>query len=222
MTNRILPLLAAGLMGLSAQAQDANWSGFHTGLTLGHSQYTTAWRDEGYDWYGGTLKGTKKAFLPAIHVGYDWQFGATVVGVELDHSFASANMVTHYNTTVVNPVPDVVRTDKAKGLTTLRGRFGVAKGNTLFFLTAGFGKVKADHTWIENGDVPDSWPTFSNTKAGFVSGLGLEHRLNTRFSVRVELQNFRSQETVSVNPNQYGMHVSDSFNTVRVGGSFHF
>jgi outer membrane immunogenic protein len=158
---------------------------------------------------------------PSIQIGFDWQAGATVYGVELDHTFASIKKETIYDTPVGDPV-SVYRTDELKSMTLLKGRMGLAFGNGLFFATAGVGKTKVDHTWIEVGDPNDSWPTFSNDHTAFVYGFGMEHRITPLLGVKAEFLKVSTPTTSSVNVDRYPMEVNEDVTTFRVGVNFHF
>lgn len=221
MNKTLITLLSLGLAAGAAQAQEAKWAGFHAGLSLGQTTYTATWTDTAYDWYGGSLSHPKRKMTPSIQVGFDWQTGATVFGVELDHTFASMKREVVYSTRVGDPV-DVLKTDELKSMTLLKGRMGLSYGNGLGYVVGGLGKVKANHTWIETGDPNDSWPTFSNDHTAFVWGFGMEHRVSTLLSIRAEYLKVNVPETSSVNVNRYPMEVGEDVSTFRVGASFHF
>ena len=217
----LIALLAVGMFGTAAQAQAPTWSGFKAGIALGAANYTNTWTDTDFDWYGGSLSYSKRKLTPAIHVGWDTQSGSVVYGVELDHSFNSAKRDVIYDTPIGNTIR-VRKNDELKSVTTLRGRMGLAVGNALVYTTAGFAKVKADHTWTETGDPTDSWPTFHNDHTGFVYGFGIEHRLNQMFSLRAEYQHVNIPETKSTNVKGYTMEVGEEVSTFAFGASFHF
>ncbi len=221
MKKPLITLLAVGLVSAAAQAQAPTWSGFKAGLTLGATNYTNTWTDTDYDWFGGSLSYSKRKLTPAIHVGWDTQVGSTVYGVELDQSFNSAKREVIYDTPIGNTLR-VRKTDELKSVTTLRGRMGLAMGNALIYTTAGFAKVKADHTWTETGDPNDSWPTFHNDHTGFVYGFGVEHRVNQMFSLRAEYQHVNIPETKSTNNKGFTMEVGEDVSTFAFGASFHF
>ncbi len=216
MKNALIPLLAVGLATSAAQAQaPASWNGFHAGVSLAAVNYTTTWTDTEFDWYGGSLSYPKRKLAPSVHVGWDTQSGPAVYGVELDYRFDSSKRVEFYSNRVT-------KTDELKSEATLRGRMGLATGNALFYVTAGFAKAKADHTWIEAGDPNDSWPTFSNSHTGFVYGLGVEHRLSQLVSLRAEYLHVNIPETVSTNNDGFPMEVGEDVNSFSFGASFHF
>lgn len=220
--KQIISLVTLGLAATAAQAQTLTWTGFKAGLSLGQVEHTATWRDTSYDWFGGSMQFSKRVLAPALHVGYDRQVDTLVYGVELDHTFASAKATTVYNTGVNVTTPDILVTNELKSVTTLRGRVGVATGHSLVYLTAGFAKATADHTWIEVGDPNDSWPTFSNTRISLVTGLGLEHKINRKFSLRAEMLRMSQPEERSVNVNTYAMDVNNTVNTFRVGFTYNF
>jgi outer membrane immunogenic protein len=221
MKKQLITLLVLGLVGSVAQASES-WDGFKAGLTFGSTNYTATWTDTSYGYYGGSLSHPKRAITPSIHAGWDHQMGSIVYGAELDYTSASVKREVLYATRVNNPTPNVWKTDDLKSVSTLRGRMGLVVDGALVYVTAGFAKVSANHTFTDVGDVPHSWPTFSNSHTGFAYGLGVEHRVNKMFSVRAEYQHVDVPEVVSVNPSYCLMEVGDAVSTFRVGASFHF
>jgi opacity protein-like surface antigen len=219
--KQFITLATLALVGGAAQAQAPTFSGFKLGLSLGQLEHTASWRDTAYDWYGGSMQFTKRKVAPALHVGYDRQVDTFVYGVELDHTFASAKSSTWYDTRITGTTPTVVVDNELKSVTTLRGRMGVANGSSLIYLTAGVAKAKVNHVWTENGDPNDSW-NFSNNRLGYVTGVGLEHKINGKFSFRAEMLRTTQPEERSVNANDYMMDVNNTINTFRVGFTYNF
>jgi opacity protein-like surface antigen len=220
MKKQITAVLTFGLVAMAGQAQ-TKWTGFKAGATLGSTRYEAVWTDTSYDWFGGNLSHPKRVFTPGIHGGYDFQMGSVVYGAEVDFTHVGAKQEVAYSTQIGDPA-DVVKTDELKYVATLRGRMGLIVGDGLVYATAGLAKVKAEHTWVEDGDVDDSWPRFSNGHMGFVWGFGLEHRLNKMISVRAEYQHVDVPAAKLDNLNGYYMEVSELVSSFRVGASFHF
>jgi outer membrane immunogenic protein len=105
-------------------------------------------------------------------VGYNWQFGSWVVGVDADFQGSSGS---GYLTCVNLCGADATTIDqKLSWFSTVRGRLGYALGPALFYGTAGgaFGEVK------ENIAQPQAASaSFSHSQSGFAVGGGIENKL---------------------------------------------
>lgn len=105
------------------------------------------------------------SFHGGVHLGYNWQAGAFVYGVEGSVSFA----------------------DEIDYLASVRGRLGVAAGNWLFYGTGGVAFIGTDTT----GKITDQYGTgfrydTSDDQTGYVVGGGVEVKLTNNLSVGVE------------------------------------
>jgi outer membrane immunogenic protein len=104
-----------------------------------------------------------------VHVGYNWQSGASVMGVEGDVSFA----------------------DGFDYLASLRARLGYAEGNLLIYLTGGIafaGFDAQDVTVNKKWGNPKSFTLHGDDESlvGFVVGAGAEYKLRPNVSVGLE------------------------------------
>ncbi len=145
-----------------------NWAGFFVGGTFGagigrnDSRFTVpATSAEAFflsprGWDGGGI------------VGYNWQFGSWVVGVDGDFQGSTGN---GYLTGLAD---GTVIDQKLSWFSTVRGRLGYGVGDALFYATGGaaFGEVKESITQ------PAAAGTFSHTKSGFAVGGGIENKLD--------------------------------------------
>jgi outer membrane immunogenic protein len=147
--------------------------------------------------------------IGGVHVGYNWQRGAAVYGIEADVSFA----------------------DEIDYLASLRARLGYASGNFLIYATAGVAlaqfdndplKVKIGNTSysIDSGD--------DDAQIGFVVGGGVEYKLRPNWSVGLEglyyvFDDESSEDTVKHNYRKYKVSQEDDndFWVVRARMSYH-
>ena len=106
------------------------------------------------------------SFLGGAHLGYNWQYGATVFGIEGDVSFA----------------------DQVDYLATLRARLGYAHENLLLYATAGVAFAGFDDSTFKATALEEHYEFESDgdRKVGFVIGGGLEYKLRPNWSVGVE------------------------------------
>lgn len=156
------------------------WQGGYAGLSLGYGF-------QGDDRFGlhdsatdaslgniGTLKGSGAE--AGLRLGYRWQAGTWVFGPELGYTG------TRVEDRVTGTAAAVEHTGKSsvEGLLALRWKTGVDLGDTLVYGTAGLGRAKVDYSLDgASGDF---------TTNAYVLGLGIERRLNDRWSLTGEYE----------------------------------
>ena len=184
-------LALAGAMTFSTSALAADLGHYSGGDSLKDGPYTTTTWAGGYvgghlgvSWTDGDINlktnyGVANAALNdtvhkdlsetsasgGAHVGYNWQRGGLVYGLEGGVSFA----------------------DSFEYLAGFRGRIGVTSGNWLLYGTGGLaviGEGPSDFILDKNGKGASS--DKSNTEVGFVVGGGAEFKLSRNWSVGVE------------------------------------
>ena len=106
------------------------------------------------------------AFIGGLHIGYNWQSGARVFGVEADASFG----------------------DGLDYLASLRARLGYARDNLLLYVTAGVAFAGFDDSTVvmSYGDKKHSLDFSGDSEVGFVVGGGAEYKLSSNWSIGVE------------------------------------
>jgi outer membrane immunogenic protein len=209
----------SGAVQVKKEKEVVNWSGFYVGLNAGFARYEPNWTDDDYDWFGGTLIDPYSSLLPGATLGYNHQYGSLVIGFEVDGSMGFMENEIKYS---FDPTPapgtyDVTKTDKLGLLFTAWGRMGFVIDKALFYLTAGVAMPSAEHTWIENSDPSDSWPTFKSSNLGMVVGLGFEHRLGGGLTIKVEYLQLKNSPKIAENADKYKMSVVESLAMLRLG-----
>jgi len=141
-----------------------NWTGFYIGINGGGGFGRSQWDSTGsFNTSGGLVGGT---------VGYNYQFGQAVVGVEGDIDWADINGTTN------TACPFGCKTTD-NWLSTVRGRLGYAADRFMPFVTGG----------AAFGDIRASTPGFagaSNTNAGWTVGAGLEFAIAGNWTAKAE------------------------------------
>ncbi len=135
------------------------WSGFYLGINGGGGFGRSVWDSAGgFNTSGGLVGGT---------VGYNYQIGQAVLGLEGDVDWADIN----------GTAASGAQTNDS-WLSTLRGRLGYAAGRFMPFVTGGaaFGNIQAS--------VPGL--TSSATNTGWTVGGGLEFALVGNWTVKAE------------------------------------
>jgi outer membrane immunogenic protein len=141
-----------------------NWTGFYIGINGGGGFGRSQWDSTGgFNTSGGLVGGT---------VGYNYQFGQGVVGLEGDIDWANINGTTN------NLCPFGCKTSD-HWLSTVRGRLGYAADRFMPFVTGG----------AAFGDIRASTPGFAGanqTNAGWTVGAGLEFAIAGNWTAKAE------------------------------------
>jgi outer membrane immunogenic protein len=226
-----------------------SWTGWYIGVNGGGSFGSSTGRLDSF-----TTAPPGASFLPAVtaggtpqslgakheggfgggQVGYNWQQGMWVYGLETDIQGAGIGSTS----TVTFPggggtVPSVsTGRDRIDWFGTFRGRVGVAVDRVLFYGTGGlaYGGVKSTAT---NLYTPAAAGTFmgstSDTKVGWAAGAGVEWAFAPNWSLKAEYLHVdlgRSTVTIAdpVNfPISFANYrFSHTFDTVRAGINYKF
>jgi outer membrane immunogenic protein len=141
-----------------------SWSGFYLGINGGGGWGNSAWdRTGGFDVSGGLIGGT---------IGYNWQYGQFVLGLEGDADWSGIKGTTT-NACVAGC------TTNNDWLGTARGRLGYAFDRFLPYVTGG----------LAVGDIRASTPGFAGatqTNAGWTVGAGLEFAIAGNWTAKAE------------------------------------
>jgi outer membrane immunogenic protein len=154
-----------------------SWTGFYVGMNLGYgSTFGTASRalplgvaDPGAELAGPLFGG---------QLGYNWQTGNYVLGVEAD--LQAANI--RHDWSVTDGINTADGTDKISWLATVRGRLGYAIDTWLFFATAGWASATFE-TMGATAAGPSSWTAERN---GWTVGAGVEVAFAENWSGKLE------------------------------------
>lgn len=160
-----------------------SWAGLYAGAAIGY-----AWQKDNLD---ETLRGTgvPSGFTPIStspdgvklggFLGYNWQFGAWVAGIEGDLEWAdiggsTANFIGSNDS--YSPSTD--------WQASVRGRLGYAVGDMLIYATGGVAFANIEYAY--NDVVPGVTQTFSSTRTGWTVGGGIDWRFAPNWFARVE------------------------------------
>lgn len=145
-----------------------------------------------------SIKGSTNGGIAGLGVGYNVQTGAFVSGIEFDIGYVSTSPRHHYSridNVPTSPFPGVTTnttfwTDFGV-LGTLSARGGYAFGDTLVFGSLGLaaGKVhnRFELSMTEVGYTSPNWSE-SGMRFGYAAGIGIEHRVTSRVSLKLETQ----------------------------------
>jgi len=164
----------------------ANWAGWYIGAHAG-----AAWQKSDVNSNASFFDGkneepfssasiSKTGFIGGGQIGYNWQHGNFVFGLEADGSGLSGRA----SATVGSDA--ATYSSRIDWLSTVRARFGLAVGDTMAYMTAGvaFGGVKNSVTLFPLGDSVSY--SSSKTKTGWAVGGGVEHMLSRNWTIGLE------------------------------------
>jgi hypothetical protein len=174
---------------VSMSTQSHDFSGFYIGVGLGratvddpHTEYNVS--DNTPNGYAGLNKDTSNAIT--VSVGYNWNIGRMVLGVEGRIQRRSLDdYVLQTDDGVEDPdYASVYESDLSKQLLL---RFGRTVGDaSLVYLSAG--RVRTDYTrrYIDVAD-NNAEDVFNDSESGRIAGLGIEHMVSQNYSLRGEI-----------------------------------
>jgi outer membrane immunogenic protein len=177
-----------------------DWSGFYVGVNGGYG-----WGSSRYDFgAAGANRFNVNGGLAGGTIGYNYQFGQTVVGIEGDFDWANLNGSSAC-------VAGICQT-KVDWLSTVRGRLGYAVDRFMPFVTAGaaFGDVKASIPGLGSQ---------SNTQAGWTVGGGAEYAFAPNWTIKAE---YLYVDLGKFNCTTCGANVKFNENIVRAGLNYKF
>jgi outer membrane immunogenic protein len=188
-----------------------SWTGFYIGANAGYS----TGRDDftqtlvAVPGPGGVLLTSSspntiapKGGFGGLQIGYNWQFGAFVLGAEADYQWADQTDTTCGGLcgNLIVPGVTIIGTagsansvhQKVKSFSTARARLGWANDGALIYITGGGAWMQVDSTEsISFAVIPGFGPfttaaSFSDTKSGYSIGAGIEMRLWWNWTAKVE------------------------------------
>lgn len=142
------------------------WTGFYVGGNLGYAAARSHWTGG-----AGDFSVSPNGFIGGLTVGYNYQVGVWVWGLEGDLDYANLKGTAAAAVCATCTIKDT-------WLGTLRGRFGWAMGGWLPYFTAG-------GAW-GNVDVSSAVGSVTTTKGGWTAGGGVEYSWGGPWSTKFE------------------------------------
>jgi outer membrane immunogenic protein len=188
----------------------------------------------------GSVSSNLSGFIGGGQIGYNWQTGNFVAGVEADFDGVSAKHTTNAvfpGSAVFLPITTTY-TRQLDWLSTVRGRLGfTASPNVLLYVTGGLavGEVKTGNAAVCPTFAPpcstESTTTNTNTTthAGGTVGGGIEWMVAPHWSIKAEyLYADLGRTNSTINYSYFGFNssltssVRNSYNIARAGVNWHF
>ena len=181
------------------------WTGFYAGLNAGYG-----WGS--YDRAADLIMGKPSGGVVGGQLGYNYQFGNLVVGVEgdLNASWESKNR---------SPIAGMTTKGSLDWFGTLRGRVGFAADRALIYATGGYagGEVKSSVLNV----VPAFTETTSSWRNGWALGGGIEYAFTNSISAKAEYI-YTSMGSRLLFPVNLPTNSTFSNSVVRAGVNYHF
>jgi outer membrane immunogenic protein len=198
-----------------------NWTGFYVGAQAGYGWEKDAWTQYTA---AGVLVSPQTSFnakgaLLGGQLGYNYQMGAVVLGVEGDLSWAGLKG-TESNQPITNLCNPVFNCEtKINWLATVTGRLGYAWGPALLYAKGGAAWAGANRRFITAATGADL-ASASETRTGWTLGGGFEYAFTSAWSAKLEYDylGFGTKRLTFVNPaGPYFIDVNQNIQVVKVG-----
>jgi outer membrane immunogenic protein len=159
-----------------------SWTGWYAGVHAGAAWQKTDANigENGDDSLLASASFSKTGFIGGGQIGYNWQHGNFVFGLEGDISGLSGRSSS--NSVALNS--DYQFSSQIRWMSTVRGRFGLAVGDTMAYMTAGVAFAGVKNSTV--GDEGNSYGSTSKTRTGWAVGGGVEHMLSRNWTIGLE------------------------------------
>jgi outer membrane immunogenic protein len=184
--NKKLLVLLLSVVSTTAMAGN-DFTGPYAGISLGYASGD----DDGKEYDAGVFDDYTQSTEPrggllGVFAGYNWALANNmIIGIEGDYDARNAD---DSNFQKFMGIPDTGYTAKTdvKAAASLRGRLGYLFNNnmTMAYVTGGYATARIKRTFT---DVEASFSQSStNWQDGWTAGIGLEHAVMDKWSVRAE------------------------------------
>jgi len=161
------------------------WTGFYLGGNLG-----AAWAQRNVtDMFGNSFtRTTDGRFIGGGQLGYNWQTGSFVLGVEGDIDGIANNNNRSVAVAIGGLGPFVVTSNSTNWVATVAARFGWAVDHWLFYGKAGGGWVGNNNGFTVTNVTTGAAVSSGNgsTAGGWLLGAGVEYAINNNWSLKGE------------------------------------
>ncbi|MHC4055488.1 outer membrane protein [Bradyrhizobium sp. 25ACV] len=193
-----------------------DWTGFYIGANGGYGWASSKLTAPG----NPDTSSSPSGGLAGGQLGYNWQTGAVVLGVEGDADWANIRGSTSC------PGAAFVCASNTRALATLRGRIGWAAGPVLLYGTAGGAYANEHYSALTPAGGAFAGTTGVNDadRWGYSAGAGVEYGFTPNWSAKVEYMHYgfgttrAPQGTLAPGPVPVDLHLS--IDTVKVGVNY--
>jgi outer membrane immunogenic protein len=199
-----------------------DWSGFYVGAFggggFGNHNLNNALGPAGFANF--TVNYTSTGAVAGGELGYNYQSGNIVFGVEGDYAWADING----NDATQTPTPAAVDATKLRAAATFRARGGIAVDRFLLFFTGGWAHGELTHT---NTDPVFGIDTFSVNRSGLTAGGGIAYAWTDNLIGKIEYRYYDfgtyARAGSPLTPNgQLPFNVANTYSVVTLGLDYKF
>ncbi len=189
-----------------------DWSGWYVGAHVGYGWGDTRWAFPTPP--PVPIEYHMDGFLAGGQIGFNFQSGPWVLGIEADISWLNADG------DVSIPVA-VSFGSEAKWMATLTGRIGYASGPGLLYLKGGAAWM--DEVHITRAPIPPFVLRQGETRTGWTVGVGYEYDFGNRWSAKLEYSylDFGS-ESVLLPPSPLPVEIDQDMHVIKWGLNYRF
>lgn len=201
-------------------ASTYNWTGFYVGANIGYG-----FGDSQH--FNGPGAATDEFDIDGIigggSVGYNWQFGSFVAGLEATFSAADIEGETETSATFGCSINNECRTE-VDWLATGEARLGYAFDNILPYVAGGVAIGSLDAFIPGAGIFGDDFESSPSTEVGFVVGGGVDWAINDKWVANIAYQyvDFGEHEYENGTFNGETFDADVNFSVVKVGVKYRF
>lgn len=138
----------------------------------------------------GSVDLDRNGFIGGAQIGYNWQIGSIVYGLETDISYTDLKDIRAIVTPQINTglAQSNLLNTELKYLGTARARLGYAFDRTLVYATGGlaYGEVENSFDMLAPTGIRQFAGTKSDTKFGYTVGAGIEYAITNTISFKAE------------------------------------
>jgi outer membrane immunogenic protein len=217
-----LPARSAPMAPVIAAVPLFTWTGFYVGVNAGYGWNTNSNNNGFYNPALGTFYsgggGSDGGFVGGGQVGYNYQVGQFVVGVETDIQYADIN--SNNNGFAYNGYAGGSN-NSGNWFGTVRARGGFAFDRALIYATGGFayGDIGGGSSLVYNPTASYYYSGGSSTNTGWTLGGGVEYAFTNNLTAKVEGLYINLD---SNNHSVYGNSNKGEFGVVRAGLNYKF
>jgi outer membrane immunogenic protein len=171
-----------------------SWTGFYAGLNAGYSFNRNSAVTVGTAGFialapavPGSLRTGKDGFTGGAQIGYNYQVGAAVMGLETDLQYIDGKRGSAFTSAALGGLTTAASTDMSY-LGTLRARLGfVAADRLMIYVTGGLAYGNPDNTASVVAVGPGAlWGgSKDDVRFGYAVGAGMEYALTNNWSAKL-------------------------------------
>ena len=204
-----------------------NWTGFYLGGNVGAgllSENMTPTNPAALFTPGVPLHPSVVGLVGGAQAGFDYQFSSVVVGAQASLSDSYINGQNTQNNT--DGLTQERMTSEPTWFASVTGRVGVAANTLLFYVKGGGAWMHINHVQdILTAGATTATQSISDTRSGFVAGVGLEYAMTENLSALFEYDFYDfGTKTENFNPAVVGtpLAIRSDLHTLTVGLNYRF